>query len=90
MTARVTAAMWEAKANPGRADALVDWVYDVAVPSLDGADGLRRVEVFQSADHRVVVISLWGEGGEPIGLPDPPFDLIARPPHAWEFEQVLR
>jgi hypothetical protein len=88
MTARITAAMWEAKANPGSADALVDWVYDTALPSLQGSAGLARVEVFQSADSRVVVISLWT--GEPAGLPDPPFELLARPPHAWDFEQVQR
>ncbi|MEU8135455.1 hypothetical protein [Streptodolium elevatio] len=88
MTARITATMWEAKANPGSGDALVDWVYATALPSLEGTSGLERVEVFRSADSRVVVISLWT--GEPSGLPDPPRDLVARPPHEWDFEQVQR
>ncbi len=88
MTARITAAMWEAKATPGRGDALVAWVRTVALPSLDDAPGLERVEVFRNAENRVVVISLWT--GEPSGLPDPPPDLVARPPHIWDFEQVQR
>ncbi|MCF2530095.1 hypothetical protein [Yinghuangia soli] len=89
MTARITAAMWEAKANPGCGDALVDWVYATALPTLEGLPGLGRVEVFRSGEEsRVVVISLWT--GEPAWLPDPPARLVARPPHAWDFEQIQR
>lgn len=88
MTAPMTASMWEAKAEPGSVDPLVEWVYATALPSLRSAPGLVRAEVFRSADSRVVVISLWT--GDPAGLPDPPADLLARPPHAWEFEQVQR
>ena len=88
MTARITAAMWEAKANPGSGDALVDWVRKTALPTLDDAPGLQRVEIFRNAENRVVVISMWT--GEPSGLPDPPPELVARPPHIWDFEQVRR
>jgi hypothetical protein len=68
--------MWEARAADRRADDLLTWVLDHASP---GAD------VYRSADGRVVVIDATGTA-----LPEPPADLVARPPHAWHFTPVPR
>jgi len=70
--------MWEARAAPGRLDELVAFA-DTNAPAdaqLYRADG---------PDPRVVVIDQTGHG-----LPDPPPDLVARPPHRWAFEAVAR
>jgi hypothetical protein len=88
MTARTTASMWEVVAAPGAADALVDWVFRSALPEVREEAGLQRSEVYRSSDERIVVITWWS--GEPVGLPEPPRALVARPPHSWEFEQVAR
>ncbi|MGH3326530.1 MAG: hypothetical protein ACRDPT_01805 [Streptomycetales bacterium] len=88
MTASITASMWEVVAAPGCADALVRWVFDEALPDLEDPDDLVRSEVYRSSDDRVVVITWWSE--EPIGLVDPPPELVAHPPQSWEFEQVTR
>src|SRR5687768_17574783 len=88
MTARTTASMWECRARPGSGDTLVDWVYDIAIPSVRAWPGLERVEVLRSSDERVLVISWWST--DPVGLPEPPGDLLARPPQVWEFEQINR
>jgi hypothetical protein len=68
--------MWEAVAAPGRLDELVAWAMQHA-----------RVEaqLYRSADDRVVVIDPTG-----VGLADPPGELIARAPHAWDFDPVPR
>jgi hypothetical protein len=68
--------MWEAKAADGRADDLLAWTLQHAAP---GAN------IYRSADHRVVVID-----PTDTDLPDPPADLLARPPHAWRFTPVAR
>ena len=68
--------MWEAKAAEGRAEELLAWVLDRAAP---GAD------VYRSADARVVVID-----ATDTALPEPPPELLARPPHAWHFTPVPR
>jgi hypothetical protein len=68
--------MWEAKAAPGRAEELLAWTLRHADPD---------AQVYRSADDRVVVI----DPGD-TALPDPPADLIARPPHAWRFTPVPR
>jgi hypothetical protein len=80
--------MWEVRAAPGRADELVAWVRRTALPELRAAGGLDRVEVFRGDEDRVVVVSVWAD--EAAALPDPPPRLVARAPHAWEFERVLR
>jgi hypothetical protein len=77
--------MWEAKAAAARLDRLVDWVRRTALPSL-GEPGPERVEVFSDGAERVVVITWWS--GEPVELPSPPAELVARPPHAWRFFPV--
>ena len=74
MTARTL--MWEAKAADGRADELLAWVLEHAAADAD---------VYRSADARVVVID-----AADTGVPDPPAELLARPPHAWHFTAVPR
>jgi hypothetical protein len=76
MTTRPRTVMWEAKAAPERAGDLLTWTL-TAAPT--GAD------VYRSADGRVVVIDRSGAG-----MPVPPADLLARPPHVWPFEPVDR
>jgi hypothetical protein len=68
--------MWEVKAAAGRADELLAWTLEHAAADAD---------VYRSADGRVVVIDQTGDG-----LPDPPGDLLARPPHTWHFTPVPR
>jgi hypothetical protein len=68
--------MWEAKAADGRADELVAWAL---------AHAPEDADLYRSADGRVVVIDATGAG-----LPDAPPELLARPPHVWPFEPVVR
>jgi hypothetical protein len=78
--------MWEVRAAPGRLADLVGWVHASAVPRLLEQPGCRRVEVYDAADERVVVISRFTG---PVGrLADPPADLLRRPAHAWSFRQL--
>jgi hypothetical protein len=68
--------MWEAKAADGRAAELLAWTLGHAP---------AKADVYRSADGRVVVIDQTGDG-----LPEPPAELLARPPHAWRFTPVPR
>lgn len=68
--------MWEAKAAPGRDGDLLAWAASHA--AADAA-------VYRSMDARVVVIDETG-----VGLPEPPAELLARPPHVWRFVRVDR
>jgi hypothetical protein len=79
--------MWEVRGEPGRVPELVRWVCDVAVPSVEHHPRYAGSEVFSATD-RVVVISRWR--GEPVPLPDPPAELVARAPHSWDFAPVDR
>ncbi|HLK42196.1 MAG TPA: hypothetical protein VKV34_02555 [Thermoleophilia bacterium] len=76
--------MWEAK---GDADGIIAWLRDEALAELPTD---TSAELFRSADR--VVVLLKHLAAEPSGasfrLPDPPADLVARPPHAWPFETV--
>lgn len=72
----MTTVMWEVKAADGRIDELITW----ALAHSDPAANLYR-----SADGRVVVVDATGAG-----LPAPPDELVARPPHAWPFQPVPR
>lgn len=83
----VIARMWEAKAAPGRVADLVAWVCDTALPQAEHDPRHAGAEVFASTD-RVVVIGRWR--GEPQPLPAPPDDLVARPPHEWDFTPIDR
>jgi hypothetical protein len=71
--------MWEVRAADGRLDELIAWVTERVADD---------AQVYRSADGepRVVVIDPSGRAVE--GLADPPDDLLARPPHAWDFEPV--
>ncbi|WP_026929860.1 hypothetical protein [Glycomyces tenuis] len=74
--------MWEAKARPGLEGELLEWVLT------EGAAGLGesvRTEVF-TAPGRVVVIVVGP--GTPRTLPEPPAELVDRPPHAWPFTRI--
>ncbi|PYC78068.1 hypothetical protein C7C46_17195 [Streptomyces tateyamensis] len=74
------ALMWEARAAAGRGAELLDWAREHALPALAGAE---RAELFSAAGERVLVIGWWS--GEPVPVPDPPADLLARPVHRWAF-----
>ena len=87
MSATVIVRMWEVRGYPDRLPELVDWVCDTALPAVEPDPGHAGSEVFSSID-RVVVISRWR--GVPGSLPDPPPELVARPPHAWDFTPVDR
>jgi hypothetical protein len=71
--------MWEAK---GDADGLIAWWRDEAAASLP--EGVS-VELFRSADRVVAFVRNAPAG---LRLPEPPDELVARPPHAWPFERV--
>ncbi|MDX6285528.1 MAG: hypothetical protein QOG53_1013 [Frankiales bacterium] len=68
--------MWEVRAADGQLDALVSWVLDSAPDS---------ATVYRSADARVVVIDATGAA-----MPEVPPELVARPPHSWDFDEVRR
>ena len=82
------ARMWEVRAAaPQHVDALIDWLRDTALPSIESADHHVHSDLYRSMD-RVVVISTWLK--RPEDLPEPPPRLVARPPHAWNFTPVER
>ena len=70
--------MWEVRAAPGRLGDLLAWVQRLPAPPGGGAD------VYTASDDRVVVI-LHTPGHRPTPLPEPPADLLSRPPHQWPF-----
>ncbi|HLY32942.1 MAG TPA: hypothetical protein VKQ07_00290 [Jatrophihabitantaceae bacterium] len=70
--------MWEVRAAPGQLDALVAFADSHAAPD-------AQVYRADGPDPRVVVIDPSGQG-----LPRPPSELVARPPHAWRFAPVAR
>ncbi|HEU5128836.1 MAG TPA: hypothetical protein VFU12_12680 [Glycomyces sp.] len=75
--------MWEAKARAGRGGALLEWVRAEGVAGLGDT---VRAEVFAAAERVVVVVV---GPGAPRSLPEPPADLVERPPHAWPFTRVM-
>lgn len=74
--------MWEARAVDGARERLLAWVRDRADELMGGAE---RRELFVADGGRVVLIAV---GPDLPGLPEPPDDLVARPPHAWTFTRV--
>lgn len=75
--------MWEARAVEGRGPELLDWV---RAQRLDPVP-LRR-ETLSGAEDRVLVITWWEPGAEPVELPDPDPDLLHRPVHRWRFTSL--
>jgi hypothetical protein len=76
--------MWEAK---GDADGIIAWLRNEVLPKLPTG---TSAELFRSADRVVVLLRyLTAESSAAaLRLPDPPAELVARPPHAWPFESV--
>jgi len=70
--------MWEVRAAPGRMEELLAHVLAVA-PSA------ATVYRDAGADGRVVVVDPTG-----VGVTDVPSELVAGPPHGWDFEPVPR
>jgi hypothetical protein len=79
--------MWEVRAAEGRLDELVAYVAANADPAAQvyRAGGAAGAAGPGGSDARVVVIDPTGTG-----LADVPAELVARPPHAWAFEEVPR
>jgi len=71
--------MWEVRAAENMLDALVAWVTEHAGPD-------AQIYRSSSGEPRVVVIDPSGRAKQM--LADPPAELVARPAHAWNFEQV--
>ena len=71
--------MWEAK---GDADGLIAWWRTQVEPQLAGG---ASAELFRSA-NRVVALVRFSD--ERISVPEPPEQLVERPPHTWPFETV--
>jgi hypothetical protein len=65
--------MWEAKAAPGQADALLDWLIRRAP---------EAAQIYRSADRVVLIAEL------PLSVGNPPESLVARPPYSWEFDRL--
>ncbi len=80
--------MWEVRGYPPTFSELLQWVCDIAVPTMEQHYQHISTEVFSSTDHRIVVISRWH--GQPPDAPQPPADLVARSAHAWDFTPVDR
>jgi hypothetical protein len=71
--------MWEARAADGQLDELLAWVSWRMDPA-------AQVYRSRAGDPRLVVIDPSGTAAE--ALAQPPAHLLARPPHAWNFEEV--
>ena len=80
--------MWEVRAEARTFTALLNWVCDVAVPTVETNPMHMSSEVFSSPDFRLVVISKWN--GNPEDFQEPPPQLVTRAPHVWDFFPVDR
>jgi hypothetical protein len=71
--------MWEVRAVEGRVEDLLSWLAGRAPTGS---------QVYRSAagQERVVVLDPTGTAARV--LADPPAELVARPPHAWDFLRV--
>lgn len=70
--------MWEVRAAPGR-------VHDLVAYVCEHADASAQVYFADDADPRVVLVDPTERG-----VPQPPPDLVGRPPHEWHFELAPR
>ncbi|MGA4840142.1 hypothetical protein [Streptomyces sp. G45] len=79
------ALMWEARAAEGRGPELLDWARAQAL----AGEPLRR-ETFRAPQDRVLVITWWDAAPDAAlpELPEPPGELVTRPPHRWRFESL--
>jgi len=80
--------MWEVRADARTFSALLNWVCEVAVPTVETNPMHISSEIFSSPDYRLVVITRWN--GTPEDFLPPPPHLIAREPHFWDFLPVDR
>jgi len=80
--------MWEVKAEARNFTALLNWVCEVAVPTVETNPMHISSEIFSSPDFRIVVITRWN--GPPEDFEEPPPHLVTRPPHFWDFFPVDR
>lgn len=80
--------MWEVRAEPHTFTALLNWVCEVAVPTVESHPMHISSEVFSSPDFRLVVISRWR--ATPEDFQEPPPQIITRQPHSWDFFPVDR
>lgn len=76
--------MWEVVAAAGNLPALLQWIDEVAVPSLRSAPQFHSVDVYTAADDRAVLIVRFT--GTPVQVPEPPDELLNRPAHQWPFQ----
>ena len=75
--------MWEVRAAPGALPELLAWV-ERQLPAVLGTGA--GAELYTAADDRIVVILRSPAGAvRPTRLPEPPAELLARPPHQWPF-----
>ena len=81
--------VWEARGHPEGFGELLDWVCDVAVPSVEVHPQHIGSEVYSSTDHRLMVVSKW-RGSEPVTLADPPAHLVEFRPRWRDFASVDR
>lgn len=80
--------MWEVRADARTFSALLNWVCEVAVPTVETNPMHISSEIFSSPDYRLVVITRWN--GTPEDFQAPPPQLIAREAHSWDFLPVDR
>jgi heme-degrading monooxygenase HmoA len=94
--------MEEARAVPGRLDALVEDVVRRVWPALERADGFAGGELYRAdsdTDPRLVAITRWRDEAALAGYAGPRWretpvaipagePSVARPPHVWHFTQV--
>ena len=80
--------MWEVRAEARTFSALLNWVCEVAVATVETNPMHISSEVFSSPDFRLVVITRWN--GTPEDFQEPPPHLVTRSPHAWDFFPVDR
>lgn len=75
--------MWEAVAAEGKLERLLGWAVEFAESDLLAADSNCTVQIYSSADDRVVIIAT-GSLTAP-QIPKPPVELLQRTPHQWHF-----
>ncbi|WAX78431.1 hypothetical protein [Streptomyces sp. KMM 9044] len=83
------ALMWEARAVPGRGEALLAWAGE-RLGGLPADPSPLRRETFRAPQDRVLVITWWDAPYDAVlpELTDPPGDLVTRAVHRWRFESM--